>query len=158
MKKQLYAAYGSNLCIEQMGYRCPTARIVDTTWLKDHKLVFQGHTYGAHANVIPSKGDSVPLAIWEVTPEDEKALDRYEGVKGGYYTREFVTVEVLGKKQKVLIYIMTPHDYGIPTDMYLGTIAQGYEDFGLPAAYLNEAVIHANENTNFNKGGRYAWL
>lgn len=147
MKKRLYIAYGSNLNKAQMFYRCPTAKPIAVTLLKDHQLVFQGRPFGAHANVIPAKGHEVPVAIWEITAEDEASLDIYEGVRGGYYTKEYMEVDVNGKKKEALIYIMTPNPYGTPTDGYLHTIVQGYRDFNFSARILNEAVIHAYENT-----------
>ena len=147
MKKRLYIAYGSNLNKEQMQYRCPTAKPIAVATLKDHQLVFQGRPYGAHANVIPAKGQEVPVAIWEITARDEANLDIYEGVRGGYYTKETMEIEVNGEMQEALIYIMTPNHYGTPADSYLQTIAEGYRDFNLPAQILNEAVIHAYENT-----------
>ena len=147
MKKRLYIAYGSNLNKGQMQYRCPTAKPMAVATLKDHQLVFQGRAYGAHANVIPAKGQEVPVAIWEITARDEANLDVYEGVRGGYYTKETMEIEINGEMQEALIYIMTPNPYGTPTDEYLKTIAEGYKDFDLPARILNEAVIHAYENT-----------
>lgn len=159
-KKQLYIAYGSNLDVSQMAHRCPTATVVAKSWLHDYKLVFQGQPYGAHANVIPEKGSKVPVAIWAIGPRDEAMLDRYEGVAGGYYTKEYMEVEVDGEMVEALIYIMTPNDYGIPTDFYLATIAQGYKDFELDVRYLNDAVIHANKKAKrqpraFN--WKYGW-
>ena len=146
MKKSLYIAYGSNLNKAQMLYRCPTSKPIAVDTLKDHQLVFQGSRFNAHANVIPAKGHEVPVAIWEITAEDEANLDIYEGVRGGYYTKEYMEVDVNGKKKEALIYIMTPRPYGTPTDGYLHTIAQGYRDFNFPARILNEAVIHAYDN------------
>lgn len=150
--KQLYIAYGSNLDQYQMAHRCPTAKPIAKSWLHDYKLVFQGNPYGAHANVIPEEGQEVPVVIWEISAKDEAALDRYEGVAGGYYTKEYMEVEVDGEMLEALIYIMTPRDYGIPTDLYLDTIAQGYEDFNLPITYLNDAVTDAEIQTE--KRGR----
>lgn len=141
MKKRLYIAYGSNLNKTQMAYRCPTAKPIAKTWLYDHKLVFQGTQFNAHANVIPAEGHDVPVVAWEITPADERALDRYEGVAGGYYTKETVEVEINGRMREALIYIMTPHDYGMPADRYLATIVEGYKDFNLDANILNEALI-----------------
>lgn len=146
MKNKLYISYGSNLNKEQMAYRCPTAKPMAVATLKDHQLVFQGRPYGAHANVIPAKGKEVPVVIWEITDKDEKALDIYEGVKGGYYTKEYMSIEANGETVEALIYIMTPNPYGEPTDGYLQTIAEGYADFDLPISALNEAAIHAYEN------------
>lgn len=138
-----YIAYGSNLDTAQMAWRCPAAKIVAKSWLHDYRLVFQGRPFGAHANVIPAKGYDVPVAIWKINAEDERALDRYEGVAGGYYTKEYLEVEVNGKMRKCLIYIMTPNPYGLPTDRYLGTIARGYADFNLDIRVLNTAIRYA---------------
>lgn len=153
--KRLYIAYGSNLHKEQMAFRCPDAKPVCTSTLHDYRLVFQGYPYGAHANVIPEKGQEVPVAIWEISAKDEAALDRYEGVSGGYYTKEYMKVEVNGEMKEALVYIMTPHDFGIPHDRYLEIIAQGYEDFNLDARVLNEAAIHANEHTKPSRRFNY---
>lgn len=141
-----YISYGSNLNKEQMKYRCPGAKAVAVTMLKNHRLVFQGRKYGAHANVIKAPGYQVPVAFWKINEEHERALDIYEGVRGGYYTKEYVPINVDGKPEKALIYIMTPNDYGVPTDEYYKTIERGYEDFGMNESYLEEAF-----DDSFNK-------
>lgn len=141
--KKLYLAYGSNLNKEQMSWRCPQARPVAKTWLHDYRLVFQGNPHGAHANVIPWEGYEVPVVVWEIDAADERQLDVYEGVRGGYYTKEYMQVEVAGEAREALIYIMTEHGYGLPTDGYLETIAEGYDDFNLPIQVLNEAATNA---------------
>ena len=151
MKKTLYIAYGSNLDTEQMAFRCPGAKVVAKSWLHDYRLVFQGHPYNAHANVIPEEGQDVPVTIWEIDAQDEAMLDRYEGVRGGYYTKEYFRVEVNGRMRKALIYIMTPHNYGIPSDSYLDTIARGYKDFNFDIRILNRAVLHAYGKTRLRK-------
>lgn len=146
MKTRLYVAYGSNLNRAQMEHRCPTAEPIAVATLKDYQLVFQGHPFNAHANVIPAEGQEVPVAIWEITSKDEASLDIYEGVRGGYYTKEYMEIDVNGEKKEALIYIMAPRPCGIPTDRYLQTIVEGYKDFNFPARILNEAVIHSHKN------------
>ena len=37
-KKQLYIAYGSNINLEQMTYRCPHSKVVGTAEIKDYEL------------------------------------------------------------------------------------------------------------------------
>ena len=83
----LYAAYGSNLSVPQMSYRCPDAEIVGTGKIMDYKLVFR-----YHADIEKHEGAFVPVLIWSISKDDEKRLDKYEGVKGGYYHQEKVTV------------------------------------------------------------------
>ena len=41
-KEKLYIAYGSNLNLGQMKYRCPTAKVAGTSEIKDYKLLFRG--------------------------------------------------------------------------------------------------------------------
>ena len=40
--KRYYIAYGSNLSEVQMALRCPTAKVVGTSTLKDWRLLFNG--------------------------------------------------------------------------------------------------------------------
>lgn len=147
-----YIAYGSNLDRNQMAWRCPGAKAIAKSWLHDYRMVFQGRPFGAHANVIPAEGYEVPVVIWKINKEHEKALDRYEGVKGGYYTKEYMEIEINGCMQKGLIYIMTPNPYGLPTDSYLGTIARGYYDFNLDVRVLNRAVRYAYDKAPILQG------
>ena len=74
MKRKFYIAYGSNLNLEQMADRRPTARVVRATVLDDYQLVFRGV-----ATIVPRPGAKVPVAIWEIDEECEEALDIYEG-------------------------------------------------------------------------------
>lgn len=147
MKKKLYIAYGSNLNVAQMKQRCPTAKPIAKSWLHDYQLVFRGSQTTAHATVIPAKGHDVPVVVWEISAADEKALDRYEGVAGGYYTKETFTLEVAGEMKEALIYIMTPRGYGVPSNHYLSTIEQGYKDFNLDKNILLQAVILAHQES-----------
>jgi hypothetical protein len=42
MKNKLYIAYGSNLNLTQMAKRCPTAKVLGASEIKDYALVFRG--------------------------------------------------------------------------------------------------------------------
>lgn len=78
-KRKRYIAYGSNLNLEQMARRCPTAKAVGRGEIKDYELLFRGHRESAVATVEPKKGARVPVLIWDIGPEDERNLDVYEG-------------------------------------------------------------------------------
>ncbi len=41
-QERLYIAYGSNLNLPQMGRRCPTAKVVGTSEIKNYELLFRG--------------------------------------------------------------------------------------------------------------------
>ena len=50
IRAKYYIAYGSNLNLEQMARRCPTAKVVGSTTLKNYRLMFRG---GSHTAVAP---------------------------------------------------------------------------------------------------------
>ncbi|WP_338433261.1 gamma-glutamylcyclotransferase family protein [Clostridium tyrobutyricum] len=128
-KAKLYGAYGSNMNLEQMGNRCPKAKVVGVRVLEDYKLNFRGRYKGV-ANIEPCKGRTVPIVLWEITEECERALDLYEGYPNLYIKKE-VEVNVEGKPIKAMIYVMTKEYENMaaaPTEYYFNVIARGYSD------------------------------
>ena len=51
MEKRYYIAYGSNLNVRQMRMRCPSARIIGTSVLKDYELLFKGSKTGSYLTI-----------------------------------------------------------------------------------------------------------
>ena len=96
-KGKFYLAYGSNLNLEQMKRRCPTAEVVGTAELKDWWLWFRGGEHNAVATIEHKKGFNVPVLIWRLQLQDEMALDRYEGFPFLYH-KETLWVTVNGKR------------------------------------------------------------
>lgn len=144
-KKRLYVAYGSNLNLPQMEWRCPTAQVVGTGSLPDHELLFRGSSTNAVATVEPREGASVPILIWEIQPADEKALDRYEGYPR-LYEKETMTVSIGGREVEAMAYVMTPgHEPGLPSEQYHGVIAEGYRSAGFDLSVLEAAVQRSAE-------------
>ena len=85
--KRYYLAYGSNLNVRQMEYRCPTAKIAGTAVIRDYELLYKGSKTGSYLTVEKKKGGAVPVAVWEVTAADEHSLDIYEGYPNFYYKK-----------------------------------------------------------------------
>ena len=140
-EKRLYVAYGSNLNLYQMKFRCPTARLVGTGIIKDHELQFKGRKDSAFATIAPSEGGTVPVAVWELQPRDEKALDRYEGYPN-YYFKQDIPVEIKnGETINGMVYIMDlRQDFGIPSPGYVQTVSEGYHNCRLDTSVLKNAV------------------
>ena len=140
-EKRLYVAYGSNLNTYQMRYRCPTARLVGTGVVKDYELQFKGRKDSAHATIAPSEGSTVPVAVWELQPRDEKALDRYEGFPN-YYFKQDIPVEMKnGETINGMVYIMNlRQDFGIPSPGYVQTVSEGYHNCRLDTSVLKNAI------------------
>ena len=84
MADKYYIAYGSNLSIEQMKVRTPDAVIVGTGMLKGWRLLFR-----QFATIKRSAKFNTPVLIWKISEQDEKSLDRYEGVSTLLYQKEF---------------------------------------------------------------------
>lgn len=132
---EYYIAYGSNLSVEQMAYRCPTARIVGTAVIRDWKLAF-----GRHATIEPCQGAEVPALVWVIEDEDERSLDRYEGFPK-YYEKDWIVVEVEGEPLMAMVYIMTDiQKTGKPSEAYYNVIKEGYERFGFDMTGLERAL------------------
>jgi hypothetical protein len=140
MNKKLYVAYGSNLNLAQMATRCPTARIVVSSAMKDWQLIFRGAHEGAVATVEPMASGSVPVLVWEITPADEAALDRYEGFPF-LYRKEEVEVRLGGEIVTGMIYIMNEgRPIGTPSCYYYSIILEGYKSAGFDTDILRAAV------------------
>lgn len=136
----LYIAYGSNLNLSQMKHRCPTARVIGASEIKDYELVFRGSRYSAVATIEPCKGSNVPVLLWGIQPEDEKSLDRYEGYPN-FYEKENMEIVLNGSTVSAMVYVMTPgHELGIPSERYKISIEEGYMDAGFDTDILQSAV------------------
>ena len=146
MRKRSYIAYGSNLNVEQMAFRCPNARPVGTAILENHTLFFRGSKTGSYLTIEPKIGGKVPVAVWAVTATDEAALDRYEGCPNFYYKADFtLDVTPLGggesRRMECFAYIMNEgRPIGLPSDRYLQTCIEGYKHFGFDKRKLLRAV------------------
>ena len=153
MNKRYYIAYGSNLNIYQMRFRCPTARIIGTAVIPNYELLFKGSKTGSYLTIEPKDSSSVPVAVWETTAEDEAALDRYEGYPTFYYKKE-LTLPIKGirtgkiRNRKVYVYIMhEDRPIGVPSNQYVRTCLEGYRDFGFDAEILKKAYLLSKEES-----------
>ncbi len=138
-KKQLYIAYGSNINLEQMKYRCPHSRVVGTSEIKDYELEFRGV-----ATIVPNKGATVPVLIWELDERDLPVLNRYEGWPR-LYRQETMSFELNGKEVLGMAYLMNYGELSPPSQHYYNTIFQGYRENGLDEKYLQAALENSQQ-------------
>lgn len=138
---EFYGAYGSNLSVRRMAYRCPRAQRVGRTEIEGYRLVYKGSQSGAYLTIEPSKRGIVPLGIWRITESDERALDRYEGYPHFYYKREFKLL-LNGREESIMVYIMKENRaYALPNMDYIAVCSEGYKDFSFPLKTLEKALI-----------------
>lgn len=140
-----YLAYGSNLNVGQMRYRCPSATVYGTANLAGYELLYKGSRTGSYLTIEEKPGGIVPVAVWRVTKADEAALDRYEGYPAFYYKKD-VIVRVGRRIITAFVYIMhEERPLGIPTAYYVNTCTIGYKTFGFNTKYLDEALRKSRE-------------
>lgn len=157
MKKKHYIAYGSNLNIRQMRWRCPEAKIIGTGEIDGYRLLFRGSKTGSYLTIEPAKGYSVPIAVWSVSAKDEKNLDRYEGYPKFYYKKDLpVRVRGIktGKQRDLDAFVYIMHEnrpVGIPTDLYMTACLEGYRDFGFDTQVLINAYHESRKETRRNE-------
>lgn len=154
----LYWAFGSNLNVRQMAYRCPTAKPIRALPVYGAKLVFRGV---ADVMITDNQADVALGGLWRITPQDERILDRYEGVRGrdGLYTKEYFYIRDKSRHYHSVLYYRM-HSEGVfpPSENYLGSIIQGYRDFNLDLTKLEEAVRHSWDDKNKTDDMRERYL
>ncbi len=133
-KKQLYIAYGSNINLEQMAFRCPHSKVVGTSEIKDFELEFRGV-----ATIVPKENASVPVLIWELDERDLPTLNKYEGWPR-LYRQEKISFELDGKSCVGMAYLMNHGEISPPCQQYYDTILQGYRENGLDESFLQKAL------------------
>ena len=138
-KRKKYIAYGSNLNLEQMARRCPTAKVIGAGEIRDHELLFRGYPKSAVATVEPKKGAGVPVLIWELDERDLPTLNRYEGYPR-LYRQEKMSFDLDGKEVLGMAYLMNYGELSPPSQQYYNTILQGYRENGLDEKYLQTAL------------------
>jgi AIG2 family protein len=139
----LYAAYGSNMDPDQMLRRCPSSPHVGTGWIRGWRLTFGAEEYGwegALATLVPVEDDSpgVFVALYDLTPADEEALDAWEGADRGLYRKLNLGVHTLGGDVVAYVYALDAFEGGLPSARYLGALADAAQAAGAPDDYLAE--------------------
>lgn len=146
----MYVAYGSNMNLEQMEYRCPNSKVIGTGTVSGWQLVFN-----IHADIIETNDfdDKLPVVVWEIADEDWNYLDMYEGYPT-YYVKRIVPVELDGKIEYAIAYVMNDARKGIypPSNGYFECIVQGYVENKIDVGYLYDALDFSYDNqTEYNQ-------
>lgn len=137
----LYAAYGSNLDPQLMVLRAPHSPLRGTGWLVGWRLTFGGADLGWEgplSTVVEDEGHQVYVALYDLTPADERALDEWEGVDIGLWTKIRVRVSTMDSDVTAWLYVLNAYEGGLPSARYLGMLADAAEAGGAPDDYLAE--------------------
>lgn len=145
----LYVAYGANVDPESFAVRCPSSEPAGEGRLRGWRLALAGHSRlwrGPVATVIPAgPEDTVPVALYRMSPADWRALDRIEGHPRVYRRCRLPVVLPGDEVVRGLAYLLPaelpevaprePHAYA-----YAWAIRKGYEARGWALAGLDRAL------------------
>lgn len=141
MSNRVFAAYGVGLNRSEMAKHCPTAKLIGTTELKNFRLTFRGGNACAVATIEKAKGGSVPALPWEITPQDEVALDRWIGVPD-LYRKDTVKVRLNGAAMDAFVYILNGNKpSNRPSAFYYSSLLEGYKAAGFDTDILKTAIV-----------------
>jgi len=128
-----YFAYASNLNRQQMRERCPACKPMSVATLPNYKLVFAGWSRqwrGGIASIKLHKGEKVVGGVYEVSEQDLRKLDRYEGCPGSYNRLKVTVFDEDGNQVEAVTYIKSGQlEETSPTKEYVAVIQQGYKDW-----------------------------
>ncbi len=125
-----YFAYASNLNQRQMGERCPGSTPLSRATLPNYRLVFLGWSRelrGGKASIRFNRGKKVSGAVYDVSEQEMKQLDRHEA---GYDRLKVTVFDEDGEPVEAITYIAAAQSEETkPSEDYLSVIQQGYRDW-----------------------------
>ena len=112
---------------------CPDSKPKFITTLHNYKLVFVGWSRqwrGAMASIRPFRGEKVLGAIYEISEQCLRRLDRYEGYPDNYDHINVTVFEEDGEPIQAITYIKAGQSEETPPSVeYVSIIQQGYKDW-----------------------------
>ena len=117
-----------------MAERCPKASYMGSAILKGWRLIFK-----SVATIKKEVGREVPVGVFEISDQCEKALDVYEDYPQ-LYDKHKLDMNLNGNLVSAMTYIMV-RKYGIapPSRKYFNVISEGYKNCDLNSDFLLEA-------------------
>ena len=128
-----------------MFIRAPYSPLRGTGWLEGWRLTFGGENWEGTVTILATvveepdrAGNDVFVGLYDLTPEDERALDEWEGLTIGLYSKLRVRVHTLEGTPLAWLYVLNDYEGGLPSARYLGMMAEAAEAAGAPSDYVAE--------------------
>lgn len=132
----LYFAYGSNMDIDAMAMRCPRSTPVGLARLPRYRFALMRQGF---ATVIRDPRSTVWGLLWTLALSDVPALDRWEDVSRGLYTKIMQPViRAGGASVQALIYVAGGADGAPAAPGYGEGVVRAARAIGLPAKYIGD--------------------
>jgi cation transport regulator ChaC len=129
----LYFAYGSNMSRALMRKHCPAAKEAGTALLPGYRFVI---TSDGYASIVLAPGETVHGVLWRLTPRDVSALNAYESLDSGLYSKTTMPVDADGRRIAAMVYVGRSAAEGRPKPGYLDVVLAAARDWGLPEPYV----------------------
>ena len=129
-------AYGINIT-KEFSVRCRSATDLGHAVLSGHRWL--SNRRGV-ATVVPCPGSDVHGVLWALSGRDLAALDLFEGVHSGLYTRTLkqIQADASSKPCWCWVYQATDAAVGEPRRLYIEAIMSAAEDRRFPRKYVQE--------------------
>ena len=133
-RREHYFAYGSNLDLEQMRRRCPSARALRVAILRGYRLGFAGRSAlwsgGGVATLWPASDEWVKGVLYELAEAELARLDRFEGHPVAYCREQRLVEDEFGMVHSAQIYLKRGARKSKPSKAYLEVITEAYHRLG----------------------------
>lgn len=131
----LYFAYGSNMDRDAMTTRCPTSRPIGIGRLMRHRFIVFSEGY---ASVARHPNSAAWGLLWDLALSDMPALDRYESLSTGLYTKAIQPIVSAQGLRRAIVYVGRDGEAGVPKPGYMEGVAEAAQALGLPSNYIAE--------------------
>src|SRR6476620_9386923 len=131
----LYFAYGSNMDRDAMAARCPASKAIGIGRLMRHRFIIFSEGY---ASVMRNPASTTWGLLWDLAMSDMPALDRYESLSTGLYTRLIQPIVSEHGPRRAIVYVGRDAEPGLPKPSYMEGILEAAEALRLPPSYRAE--------------------
>jgi len=125
----LYFSYGSNMDVEAMARRCPRSKPFGVARLMRHRLAIMRE--GFLTATRDARG-CVHGVLWDLALADVSALDRFEGLADGLYSKTSQPVIAAGGPKRALVYFGRNAGPGRPDGAYIREVIAAARHWRLP--------------------------
>lgn len=136
------------MSMNDMAGRCPAARSVGWGKLKGWQLIINTDGW---PTIVRNTKATLYGGLWTVTPDDESALDHYEGVSGGCFSRQKLVIKTQDDQRlPAFVYLAANSRQGEFIDEQTAkSIFIGAAHFRLPIAYMRYLKYQLELSANF---------
>ncbi len=125
----LYFAYGANMSVGAMARRCPRSKALGPARLERHRLQVMREGWLTAA---PDPRSAVHGVLWDLALSDVAALDRYEGLPQGLYSKVAQPVITPRGPRQAIIYFGANSGPGFARPDYIAQILDAARFWRLP--------------------------